>query len=176
MKNYTKLIVFISVMILGFGIAIVYLSWPLLTGKTYILDTMPVDPFDVIRGQYIEIRYEISTINLMGDEFSSEDVGKNIYVLLEEDEEGISRFKEASFEKPDANDFIKGEIKSVGNGRVDVEYGIEQFFFERDAKFSTRGMQVEVKVDNSGQARINRLMKDGEELEIQYRNSEWWVE
>jgi uncharacterized membrane-anchored protein len=171
MNNYNKLIIFISVLILGFGGAMLYLSWPLFTGKSITLATMPVDPFDVLRGQYIAIRYEISTISNQNINFTEADVGKNIYVILKKDINGISRLKEVSFEKPGSDlDFIKGSIKSVNGNSVNVEYSIEQFFFERDARVDARGMSVEVKVDSSGQARIYRLLKDGEPLNIQYKN------
>lgn len=171
MNNYNKLIIFISVLIIGFGGAMLYLSWPLLTGKSYTLATMPVDPFDILRGQYITIRYEIGTVSNKDLNFTEADVRKNIYVILKKDINGISRLKEVSFEKPGSGlDFIKGNIKSVYGNSANVEYGIEQFFFERDARVETRGMTIEVKVDDSGQARIYQLLKDGEPLNIQYKN------
>ena len=52
-----------------------------------------------------------------------------------------------------------------------VEYGIEQYFFERNAEFSTRNMQVAVKVDSNGNARITRLMQDGKPVVINYQNA-----
>ena len=51
-----------------------------------------------------------------------------------------------------------------------IEYGIEQFFFERGAKFSMRNITVEVKISNSGQARISKILQNGEPLEIEYKD------
>jgi uncharacterized membrane-anchored protein len=168
MNNYPKLIIFVAIILIGFLFTILYLSWPLLTGKTYILTTQPVDPFDILRGQYIAIGYEISSIdNVSG--VSSSNVGDSIYVLLKRDLQGISHPASTSFDKP-STDFIKGKIASVVGSRIRVEYGIEQYFFERNAKFETRNMTIEVKVSNSGQARISRLMDSTgkNELKIDY--------
>jgi len=167
MNNYTKLIIFILILVIGVTSAIVYLSLPLLTGKTYILDTRPVDPFDILRGQYITIGYEIGIIS--DGNLDEEDIGKTVYVVLEEDEEGIARPGETSFTKPD-EDFIKGKIKSFRGDSASIEYGIEQFFFERGAKFSMRDITVEVKIDSSGQARISEILQAGEPLKIKYKD------
>ena len=155
-------------MLLGFGIAILILSWPLLTGKTHILATAPVDPFDILRGQYISIRYEISNIQNITD-LSEDNLGNTIYTLLEKDASGISRYSGYSFSKPENGDFIKGKIKDVHGNSARVEYGIEQFFFERGAEFQTRNLTVEVKVSSSGTARISRLLYNGEPIDVKYR-------
>lgn len=167
-KNYVKLIIFICIIILGFTIAILWLSWPSLTGKTYILDVpRPVDPFDILRGQYMTIGYEINRLSNLSF-VSEQDVGRTIYVKLKEDN-GISRPNGASFIEPESGDFIKGKIKSVYRDTVNVEYGVEQYFFERDAYIDTRNMTVEVKISGSGKARISKLLQNGEPLIIKYQ-------
>ncbi|MQG38864.1 MAG: GDYXXLXY domain-containing protein [SAR202 cluster bacterium] len=74
------------------------------TGRKIILQTIPVDPRDLLRGEYVDLRYEISDITLenircyrlcldydLGDtsnrpysrkEFLNSVEGKNIYLLL----------------------------------------------------------------------------------------------
>jgi uncharacterized membrane-anchored protein len=169
MNNYNKLIIFLFVLISGFTIAILYLSWPEITGKSYILDVPgPVDPFDPIRGQYTTIRYEINNIREL-DFLKEDDKGRDIYVILEKDSNGIYRPKGALFEKPANKDFIKGVIKQVDGKSVKIEYGIEQFFFERGAKFSMINITVEVKVSSSGRASIYKILQNGNPLNITYR-------
>ena len=51
-----------------------------------------------------------------------------------------------------------------------VEYGIEQYFFERNAQFETRDLQIKVKLGDSGQARITQLLRNGKPIEITYTN------
>jgi len=140
-----------------------YLSWPLLTGTTVILETFPVDPFDPIRGQYIVINYKISTLPALD---VSE--GQTVYVPLSPNAEGIWEAKEASLSKPSGT-FIKGKVKWISGSEMTLEYGIEQFFFERNAQFSTENLTVEAKVSSSGQARIVQLLHKGEPIEIEYK-------
>ena len=162
----TRLILVLVILLGIAGTFILILSWPLLTGNTIVLDTQPVDPFDVLRGQYITIRYDISNIPVIEGVNS----GDNIYVILEKDAKGIHRYKSSSIFRPE-NDviFIKGNVKGVYGSNMGVEYGIEQFFFERDATFSTRDMTVEAKVSKSGQARISKVLVDGKPIEIKYK-------
>ena len=72
-------------------------------------------------------------------------------------------------EKPQRGTFIKGTVKSAYGGTMRVEYGIEQFFFERHADFPQRDLTVEVKVSSSGQARISQLLHEGKPINITYR-------
>ncbi len=143
---------------------ILYNEWPLLTGKKVVLATQPVDPFDLFRGQYMDINYEISAINNV----EGFDVGDFIYVTLEEDEQEIWRLKKTSKTKPDEGIFIRGEITNSYSNSVRVEYGIEQFFFERNAKLPTSNITVEVSVSNSGRAKLVQLLHNGEPVEIKY--------
>jgi uncharacterized membrane-anchored protein len=160
-----KLILFAALFVIIVAITITYSAWPLLTGKTYVLKTEPVDPFDIFRGQYIIIRYEIGTLENTG--LTQDDVGKDIYVKLTRDQDKTWNSAGYSLAKPEG-DYIRGEITSVNKENIRVEYGIEQYFFERNAEFQTNGMAVEVKVAKDGRARISRLLKDGKELEIRY--------
>ena len=49
-----------------------------------------------------------------------------------------------------------------------MEYGIEQFFFERHAELPTRNITVEVSVANSGRAKLSQMLYNGEPIEIEY--------
>ena len=162
---YTKLIIGLVVLlgiIAGFGL---YLGMPLLTGAEATLATEPIDPFDPLRGQYIIIRYEIGTI-----EAGNISIGDSLYVSLKDDAEGIARLTKVSTEKPSAGLFIKGTVERIAGNQATLKYGIEQYFFERGAQFSTQNVQVKVKIDSSGQARIKELVRDGKPIEMSYRN------
>jgi hypothetical protein len=94
------------ILFIGFGTVIVYLSWPLLTGETHVLDVpWPVDPFDVLRGQYTTISYEINRI-LNAQGITDSNIGDYIYVSLEKDSFGVSRPIIASLNKPNEGSFI----------------------------------------------------------------------
>ena len=163
MNQYKRLIIALTVLIGIAGVFILYLSFPLLAGKTIILKTQPVDPFDLLRGQYLIINYEISGIDLPADVKA----GDTVYVSLKEGEDKIWRAEHVSLSKLESEVFIRGTAKNSWRGLV-VEYGIEQYFFERDAHVP-RMDSAKVKVDSSGQARIVELLMNGTALNITYK-------
>ena len=163
-KQYISLIavlVLVLVVVLSF---ILYNQWPFMTGKKIVLATQPVDPFDPFRGQYMAINYEISRIN----DIEGFKEGDSVYISLKEDKQGIWRKEGVSKLKPNKGDFIKGEVTSVYRNSIRIEYGIEQFFFERHAKLPTRNITVEAVVANSGRAKLVQLLHNGEPMNIEY--------
>jgi len=167
-NKYTRLIVLIGILVVVLVIFIIYAAWPRLSGTRVILDTAPYDPFDPLRGQYMQIFYEISTVN--GSGFAQ---GDNICVLLEEDLEGISRPKDVSKNKFSKGTFICGVVKDSFNGNLRVEYDIEKYFFERMADVPTENITVEVAVSSGGRARVVRLLQNGKPVEIEYKQVSW---
>jgi len=163
-KSYVGLIGVVLLVFLVLVSFILYNQWPLMTGNKIVLATQPVDPFDPFRGQYMAINYEISRIL----DVESFEVGDVIYVSLKEDSEGIWRKESISKVKPLKGDFIRGKIKSASGNNVWIEYGIEQFFFERHAELPTRNITVEVSVANSGRAMLSKMLYNGEPIEIEY--------
>ncbi len=51
---------------------------------------------------------------------------------------------------------------------MDLEYGIEQYFFERNSRLPTTNLTVEVKVSNGGRAVISNLLYKGENITLPY--------
>lgn len=166
-NEYIKLVIVVLILLLILGGFLLYVSFPLLEGKEVILLTQPVDPFDIIRGQYMTIGYEISNIPL--DEDAK--IGDTIYVILEKDENGTSRYKNISFVRSSKETFIRGKVKSISGEIMIVEYGIEQYFFERNARFETGIRNVKVKISDFGGARIVELLDENKEpVKIIYEN------
>ncbi len=166
-KEYIRLAIILGVLFIILGGFLLYVSIPLLSTRTMVLATQPVDPFDLVRGQYIVIRYEIGSIPLI----EGAEVGDKVYVSLTKDLNGTSRYESASLDKPSRDElFIKGQIKSIYERDMEIEYGIEQYFFERGAMFETRGMEVKVKLSDNGGARIVELLQDGKPVKIDYKN------
>ncbi|MBI2208258.1 GDYXXLXY domain-containing protein [Candidatus Woesearchaeota archaeon] len=165
MKELTRLMLALGILLGIAGVFILYLSWPLLTGTTVILKTQPVDPFDIFRGQYMTINYEISNVELP-EEIKE---GDNVYVLLKEGDDKIWHAERVSPNKPDNGVFIKGTARQSWRG-LTVEYGIEQYFFERNAELPLRDLDVKAKIGSSGQARIVGLLQYGKPINITYRD------
>ena len=64
---------------------ILYKEYTLRTGTEVMLKTVPIDPRDLFRGDYVTLNYEISTLNL--EEIPAEDsyfeYNDRIYLALE---------------------------------------------------------------------------------------------
>ena len=165
-REYTPLLIAVGVILVVLSVFIAYNQWPLLTGKHIVLATRPVDPFDPFRGQYIAINYDISFIsNVSG--FAERDT---VYVSLAKDSQGIWRLAGVGKSKPSQGDFIKGKITSIGYQQIGVEYGIEQYFFERNAELPSTNLTVDAVVDSSGRARITGLLHMGKPVNPSYEN------
>lgn len=165
--QYIRLILALGLIAMVVGVFILYLSWPLLTGRTIVLDTRPLDPFDPLRGQYIIINYEIGTVSAVG----GLQEGDSVYITLKEDENKTARFEGAFAIKPSADLFIKGKMISNNGQNMRIEYGIEQYFFERHAQLPRANLQVKARVDANGNARIVELMQDGRPVVLQYETA-----
>jgi uncharacterized membrane-anchored protein len=144
-------------------------------GRTAVLRTVPVDPRDLFKGEYVTLRYEISTLD--GTEVNQ---GSKRYRLLGEISEGdtvyvaLSNIDGDDFsldvqtgEPSDRTDlFIKGQVDTRKNDVLTVEYGIEQYFVSEG-----RGLEIEqaddvnvrIKITRSGIAAIEAFIIDGED-------------
>lgn len=154
----------ILVVVLVLAGMIFYLGRPLVNGRSILLATLPVDPFDPLRGQYIIIRYEIGDVQAP----ANVQLGESLYVWLHADEKGISKAVSAERYPPEDRNFIRGTVSQIYGNRAKMEYGIEQYFFERAANVPITDVVVHAMVDDSGQARIANLLKDGKPLDIKY--------
>ncbi len=140
------------------------------TGKTVFLRTMPVDPSDPFRGDYVSLNYEISDIprKCLKGNFSDEKGGK-IYVTLRKEDNNLYSFDSCSTTMPPSgNVFIKGRFDNRWPwGRADrvlhLSYGIEKYFVQQKKgldieKRAGRGneihipMEVEVALGSDGTA------------------------
>ncbi|MFH1501275.1 MAG: GDYXXLXY domain-containing protein [archaeon] len=160
------LIIVLLVVLLVVISFIAYNQWPLLTGTSIVLATAPVDPFDPFLGQYMQIRYEISTVQSI-EGVKSEN---KVYVSLKEDNGSIWRLDSVSLTKPRKGVFIRGDVGRVYGDSMSLNYGIEKFFFERNAELPTTNITVEVKVASSGRASLFQLLHNGEPIEIKEKD------
>jgi len=165
-RKNKNLIIGIGIILLVVFSMIIVLAWPLLTGKTIVLATRQVDPFDVLRGQYINLNYEISSVPAI----EKANFDDTIYVELEKDQAGIWRYKSASLLKPSTGDFIKGKVTTNFGDTMQVRYGIEDYYFEKNAYLPRTNLTVELKVSGFGIARISRILYLGKPVSISYTN------
>ncbi|MFH0917767.1 MAG: GDYXXLXY domain-containing protein [Candidatus Omnitrophota bacterium] len=138
------------------------------TGKTVILETVPVDPRDFLRGDYVVLRYKISTLDLQ--QIPSEEPyyqrGTRVYVKLAPRE----KFWEATAVKikrpvSDNGLYLKARVKYCYSKKLELDYGIESYFvpegqgkdIEKNMRQDKSSVEVEALVDKSGNAIIKKV-------------------
>ncbi len=129
-------------------------------GTEIYLRTAPVDPRDPFRGDFVQLRYAMSSVNPAQTRGTVEKHGKDkdypVYAVLKTDAGGLHVLDYLTDEKPAAQElFIKGYISDdwrlVGwTGRaIGVRYGIEQYFVEQGqgvAMEETLGQRNELQI------------------------------
>ena len=145
-------------------------EFTLRTGKEILLHTVPVDPRDLFRGDYVVLSYPVSTIDtaqfgIKGQTFSP---GQDVYVLLGNDGPYSVATGVRDRRPHDGHLFLKGTVKSASPAQFTVEYGIESYFVPEGKGGSlerARGHTLDVKasVDRLGRAAIKSLLIDGKE-------------
>lgn len=156
----------------------------ILRGGTEVrLRTVPVDPRDLFRGDYVVLAYPISTIAAPGDAKGVRR-GDTVYVTLARDAEGFAQAKAVATNRPAAGEgevVIAGRVLSTGacalneagqadcaagSGRLRVAYGLESYFVpqgegRRIETTSRARIEVVAAVAPDGTAAIKRLLIDG---------------
>jgi uncharacterized membrane-anchored protein len=136
-------------------------------GKLVLLETRPVDPRDLLRGDYVTLSYKISDVALTppipGDGLPA---GTTVYVALEQ----RGQFHEVALASTnpitpaEGQVVLKGHSRSWWNnaaGTVHLEYGLERYYV-REGTGNPRGkLTVQAAVPDSGQAQIKEVFVDG---------------
>ncbi len=145
---------------LGVLLALVVLRLSVLwTGETYYVHVVPVDPRDLLRGDYVILGYDFSRPppGLLAGEPGPRDV----YVTLVPAGDGKHSVPAEYLRTPptDGRPFLKGRMSNQGR----IEYGIESFFVQEgkghvyeDALRSGR-LSAEIAVTPDGRAALRGL-------------------
>ena len=145
-------------------------------GQTVVLQTIPVDPRDFFRGDYVVLRYQISTLRSRSNENIYVSIpydiaeGDTVYTRLEPKGDVWRATDVERSPRAEWDVFIKGKVtrvttRSSGGRGIDVEYGIESYFVPegqgREIERS-QDVQVRVSVNGFGDPVIKGLVVDGE--------------
>ena len=127
----------------------------LASGDEVTLRTVPVDPVDLFRGNYVRLRYEISSLQVT----RRMQPGDAVYVPLHAS--GDASTGSVGFPSPPSGGtFIRGTARRVTAGRAEVSYGIETYYADADEaqRLQAAGtLLVSIVVGDDGQARISRV-------------------
>jgi len=156
-------------------------QWTLNSGVPVVLETQPIDPRSLFRGDYVRLNYTISTLGL--DQYpalAELKRGDEIYVVLVKGEP-YWQPQSVHAEYPEGADVVlKGrvdrvvqrfnrETRKVEDAKdVQVKYGIESYFvpegegraIERPAEGEK--VSIEVAVDAFGNAGIRAVLVNGQ--------------
>jgi uncharacterized membrane-anchored protein len=151
------------------------------TGTEVKLEARPVDPRDFLRGDYVTLNYNISSVP-GGDILESATTGMPVFVKLAPNRDGFYETVSVHTAPVDVTSpdvLIRGRIRggiiyyrgkaACPNGcTLQVQYGIERYFVPEgeggkiEAARNARKLAVVAAVTPAGRAAIKRLLIDGE--------------
>ncbi len=161
-----------------------YKEYQLSSGREVVLKTVPVDPRDIFRGEYVALRYDISEFDYYRYSFMARkgyqnyaEVGDTIYLRLNNDgsiyapNTGMPQFStvQPSYGEFYINGVVTGNreipqnLETSANMRMTVKYGIESYFVpegtggEIEALARKGDLKIRVVIDKNGNATIKSL-------------------
>ena len=155
-------VIFAALVALQVAFPVAVVAWneiQLARGYEVRLQTVPVDPRDPFRGDYVILRYEITTV--MPD-FEPPRAGDTVYVTLQKVGPRYTA-RSMSKDKPDGMPFIRGRVTHFDQNRfrAEVDYGIERYYIREGTgrKYeSAEFLYVDVKLDRNGRPRIQDVI------------------
>src|SRR3989339_695540 len=171
----TKFILAIALQVIVVFAIIIFKVSILAGGTDVLLRITPLDPRDLLRGDYATFQYDISNINSYYANNQQIRNGDVIYIVLRQNGkyyvvQNIQKIK------PIGNElFIRGRVESGGLGnqpdsfldprfggsRLHVIYGIEQYFISegagRNFSFWNKEAAARVAIDDNGNATLKQI-------------------
>jgi uncharacterized membrane-anchored protein len=151
-------------------------------GREVVLQVRPVDPRDLLRGDYVTIGYNVSTVPVSlfaarPDE-ALRGAGETVFVRLAPGEDGIWQPVAARYGEPPEASASPDEVDIRGTvampwadsaTEIPIDYGIERFYVPEgegraiEAGIGERSFRMKVAVADDGTAQI-KSFHDGETL------------
>ncbi|MDE3068052.1 MAG: GDYXXLXY domain-containing protein [Verrucomicrobiota bacterium] len=151
----------------------------LANGKVILLETRPVDPRDLLRGDYLGLNYKISDVpvNLFSPPVKKDlPVGTKIFVALAP---ATNRFYEVAkasttkFVPPSGGILMEGRTAWRWNltNSIHVEYGLERYYVPENTGNPSGKLTVQVVVPASGHPKIKEVFVNGKPYAEAVRNA-----
>ena len=139
-----------------------------ISGQEVVLNLRPVDPRDLLRGDYVILNLEIgrvpAALQMQGEIFGK---GDKVYAGLEPDATGAAEVVRVARTRADAGPLaIAGTYRSMSGDDMNIDYGIDAFYLpEGEGKeierLPAKRVQVVVAIHPDGRALPLRLLVDG---------------
>ena len=125
------------------------------TGKTYLIKCEPVDPRDLLSGDYISLRYDISTLPERFQELDYKN--EDVYITLQPSGPVWEVQHVGKVPPTRGMPYLKGQ----GNGR-EIKYGIERYYVpEGKGKNVPNNLYSQIAIQPGGVAQLKKLYSDG---------------
>ena len=181
-KKINKILILCVILLqIGFILSIpVIKEAEIRSGKVIVVETIPVDPQSLFRGDYINLNYEFSTIDLRKVKHDKRyfEKGQRVFVKLSKATGSWEAVQVSSkpIENIGPNEvMIIGSVKSSGpwDDNISVVYGIESYFVPEgkgkyiEEKIIDKRVTVELSISKRGFASVRRIFID--EKEVKFR-------
>ena len=130
-------------------------------GDSILVRVTPVDPRDLLRGQYFRLAYEFSRPREAIASAASLPTGSPVWVVLKK--EGRYHVPKSASAQP-ADSLGPDEVILMGHlsSRWQILYGIERYFVPEGTKDPNReDLSVRLRIDSRGKARIEQVYLKG---------------
>ena len=133
-------------------------------GDVVYMRTLPVDPRDLFRGDYVRLGYEAAS--LARDQVRKEDLRemqkpeRRVYLSYGTDSRNVMIPDKLTFTRPEGENFIRGlTVKNWRNNAIGVRFGIERYFVQQDKGWPMqRGQRLEgVRIPLEMEVAIGRI-------------------
>ena len=142
-------------------------EWIVRVSPSVLLEVLPVDPDELLRGTYIRLNYSISTIPesmLTGQPDSGDTAGTGRFCVSLAQQGDYWKTASASYGRcpPGGRDRIQGRYDyKDGSGNVHVEYGIGRYYVP-EGKGNPRGrLSARVALTPDGRPFLTQLFEEG---------------
>lgn len=141
------------------------------SGTEVILDLEPVDPRDLLAGYYVIVSTPLHLLE--PDSVGGDDAfnpGDDLYVLVEEGEDGSWRALSIHRERPEAGVFLHGKVQHESETMIRADYNLERYYADEETaqalelrrRDDVGSMRLIVSVGPDGRALIRGLEIDGD--------------
>lgn len=160
-------VVLVTLQVILVGSMVLSRETVLESGERVTLATAPVDPRDLFRGDYVVLRYQISTLDREAVPWNAPEphAGQTVWVELDDSDRIATPTAVYGSPLVPPRVAIRGTVERVGGSLVTVDYAIAQYFVPEGTGWQVeraRTVDVVVAVSNEGHGVIDHLILDGE--------------
>jgi len=122
-----------AIVIIGF---LSFKIFTVTTGQDILLEIpRPVDPTDLFRGNYVNLRYSISNLNLNNTQIDYNFSGDEIVYAVLSKKEKFWTIDALYHSRPQLSEnqvCMRGEVTSVYKNQIHINWGVESFFSPKE--------------------------------------------